>query len=168
MSARQIRPRRRLSRRRFLFVGATASGALLVGWKFAHAQAALPYLGARDEAQSLGAFVRIEKNGDVIIGARGCEIGQGVKTSLPMLIAEELDVDWNRVRVEQLPYGYIDTDTGSVEQIRRPGRGRQRQYSERLEGSAPGRRGRALAAAARRRRRTGIFPQANCAPNPAA
>ncbi len=98
------------SRRRFLFVGAAASGALLVGWRGAQAQ--LPYLGARDEAQALGAFVRIEKNGDVIIGARGCEIGQGVKTSLPMLIAEELDVDWNRVRVEQLPYGYIDTDQG--------------------------------------------------------
>ncbi len=101
-----------LSRRRFLSISASASGALLVGWKFARAQSALPYLGARDQAQQLGAFVRIEANGDVFIGARGCEIGQGVKTSLPMLIAEELDVDWNRVRVEQLPYGYIDTDKG--------------------------------------------------------
>jgi isoquinoline 1-oxidoreductase beta subunit len=101
-----------LSRRKFLFVGATASGALVVGWRSAPAQSTLPYLGARIEAQPLGAFVRIEKNGDTIIGARGCETGQGVKTSLPMLIAEELDVDWNRVRVEQLPYGYIDTDQG--------------------------------------------------------
>jgi isoquinoline 1-oxidoreductase beta subunit len=101
-----------LARRQFLFVGAAASGALLVGWRGVRAQSALPYLGAHDEAQSLGAFIRIEKNGDVIIGARGCEIGQGVKTSLPMLIAEELDVDWNQVRVEQLPYGYIDTDQG--------------------------------------------------------
>ncbi len=100
------------SRRRFLVVGAAASGALIVGWRRAEAQQSLPYLGARVEAQSLGAFVRIEKNGDVVIGARGCEIGQGVKTSLPMLIAEELDVDWSRVRVEQLPYGYIDTDKG--------------------------------------------------------
>jgi isoquinoline 1-oxidoreductase beta subunit len=101
-----------LTRRRFLFVAAAGSGALLVGWRAGRADQTLPYLGARDEAQALGPFVRIEKNGDVIIGARGCEIGQGVKTSLPMLIAEELDVDWNRVRVEQLPYGYIDTDTG--------------------------------------------------------
>jgi len=101
-----------LSRRRFLFVSAVASGALLVGWRAARAQQVLPYLGARDEAQALGPFVRIEKDGDVIIGARATEIGQGVKTSLPMLIAEELDVDWNRVRVEQLPYGYIDTDKG--------------------------------------------------------
>ncbi|HEY8011029.1 MAG TPA: molybdopterin cofactor-binding domain-containing protein [Rudaea sp.] len=102
-----------LARRKFLFVGAAASGALLVGWRVGRAQAsALPYLGARFDAQPLGAFIRIEKNGDVIIGARGCEIGQGVKTSLPMLIAEELDVDWSHVRVEQLPYGYVDTDQG--------------------------------------------------------
>jgi isoquinoline 1-oxidoreductase beta subunit len=101
-----------LSRRHFLRISATAGGALLVGWKFARGEQTLPYLGARDEAQQLGAFVRIEANGDVFIGARSCEIGQGVKTSLPMLIAEELDVDWNRVRVEQLPYGYIETDKG--------------------------------------------------------
>jgi len=100
------------SRRKFLVVGAAASGALVVGWRAANAQSSLPYLGARIEPQSLGAFVRIEKSGDVVIGARGCEIGQGVKTSLPMLIAEELDVDWHHVHVEQLPYGYIDTDKG--------------------------------------------------------
>lgn len=101
-----------LTRRRFLFVSAAGCGAMLVGWRPSQAQKALPYLGAHDEARELGPFVRIEKNGDVIIGARGCEVGQGVKTSLPMLIAEELDVDWNRVRVEQLPYGYIETEAG--------------------------------------------------------
>lgn len=113
------------SRRRFLVAGATVSGALIVGWRAAQAQAqqALPYLGARIEPQLLGVFVRIEKNGDVIIGARGCEIGQGVKTSLPMLIAEELDVDWNRVRVEQLPYGYIDTDKGPGDKYGEQGAG---------------------------------------------
>ena len=100
-----------LSRRRFLVVSAGISGALLVGWRAGRSQD-LPYLGARNEAQALGPFIRIEKDGDVIIGARATEIGQGVKTSLPMLIAEELDVDWNRVRVEQLPYGYVDTDKG--------------------------------------------------------
>jgi isoquinoline 1-oxidoreductase beta subunit len=112
-----------LTRRRFLFVGATASGALLIGWRPTLAHAPLQYLGAHDEAQELGPFVRIEKDGDVIIGARGCEIGQGVKTSLPMLIAEELDVDWNRVRVEQLPYGYIETDTGPSDKYGAQGAG---------------------------------------------
>ena len=113
----------KFSRRRFLFVGASATGALVVGWRFAHAQNPLPYLGAREEAQSLGPFIRIEKNGDVIIGARGTEIGQGVKTSLPMLIAEELDVDWDHVRVEQLPYGYIETDKGPSDKYGSQGAG---------------------------------------------
>ncbi len=100
-----------MKRRTFLSVSLTTAGALLVRVS-ARAQEALPYLGARIEPQHVGPFVRIEKNGDVIIGARGAEFGQGVKTSLPMLIAEELDVDWNRVRVEQLPYGYVETDKG--------------------------------------------------------
>jgi isoquinoline 1-oxidoreductase beta subunit len=100
-----------MKRRTFLSVSLTTAGALLIRLP-ARAQEALPYLGARIEPQQVGPFVRIEKNGDVIIGARSTELGQGVKTSLPMLIAEELDVDWNRVRVEQLPYGYIDTDKG--------------------------------------------------------
>ena len=110
-----------LSRRRFLCVSACASGALLVGWR--NARAELPYLGARGEVYALGPFVKIEKDGDIIIGARGCEIGQGVKTSLPMLIAEELDVEWNRVRVEQLPYGYIETDKGPSDKYGAQGAG---------------------------------------------
>ena len=112
-----------ISRRRFLYVGAAASGALLVGWRGARAQRALPYLGAQEQASELGPFVRIEADGDVIIGARGCEIGQGVKTSLPMLIAEELDVDWQRVRVEQLPYGYIETEAGPSDKYGAQGAG---------------------------------------------
>ncbi|MBS0556702.1 MAG: xanthine dehydrogenase family protein molybdopterin-binding subunit [Proteobacteria bacterium] len=99
------------SRRRFLAVGASAAGALLVGWRV-QAQDDLPYLGARFQAPQLTDFLRVEADGTVVIGARGCEVGQGVKTDLPMLIAEELDADWNRVRVEQLPYGYVDTDSG--------------------------------------------------------
>jgi isoquinoline 1-oxidoreductase beta subunit len=100
-------------RRRFLAVALSASGALLVGVRFARgADGDLPPELLGDDLTEVGPFVRIERDNRVVIGARGCEIGQGVMTSLPMLIAEELDVDWSQVRVIQLPYGYIDTDKG--------------------------------------------------------
>lgn len=99
------------ARRRFLSVSLTAAGALLVCPRFAPAQDFEPEL-LGDDLTALGPFVRIERDGRVVIGARGCETGQGVMTSLPMLVAEELDVDWSQVRVVQLPYGYVDTDKG--------------------------------------------------------
>jgi isoquinoline 1-oxidoreductase subunit beta len=99
-----------LSRRAFLHVSTTALGGLLVATgspaiAVAAADGARPVAGI-----GLGAFVRIEPDGRIVIGARGCEIGQGVRTSLPMLIAEELDVAWSRCIVEQLPYGLIASD----------------------------------------------------------
>jgi len=88
-----------LSRREFLRVSVSAAGGLAVSLAWPeepHLQAAVN--------QPLGAFVRIEPDGRIVIGARSCEIGQGVRTSLPMLIAEELDVPWSAVTVEQLDY----------------------------------------------------------------
>ncbi len=95
------------ARRRFLQISLTASGALLVGWRSADAVAPMQsseLLG--DDVTALTDFVMIERDNRVVIGARGCEVGQGVLTSLPMLIAEELGVNWSQVRVVQLPYGY--------------------------------------------------------------
>src|SRR5438105_12450826 len=93
---------RALSRRAFLGVSLSAAGGLLLALR---SGAAGQETAAAGEA--LGAFIRIEPDGRIVIGARGCEIGQGVKTSLPMLIAEELDVPWSSVTVEQLPYGLV-------------------------------------------------------------
>jgi isoquinoline 1-oxidoreductase beta subunit len=96
-----------LSRRRFIHMSVTATGGLMASLSWPPAEAHSKTTTRRDAEAMLGAFVRIEPDGRVVVGARGCEIGQGVRTSLPMLIAEELDVPWSDVTVEQLPYGLL-------------------------------------------------------------
>jgi isoquinoline 1-oxidoreductase beta subunit len=84
----------------FLTLGAGAAGALVVGYGFgARGQGAV----AKAVSQTLGDYITIGTDGAVTILARNPEMGQGTKTLLPMLIAEELDVDWARVRVEMAP-----------------------------------------------------------------
>ena len=103
-----------LDRRGFLRLALVSGGALLCEWRFADAAdaaAGSPEAGAA--GGEIGLFVRIETDGSSVIGARCPEIGQGVSTALPMLIAEELDVDWSRVRVEQLPLGLVAAADGS-------------------------------------------------------
>ena len=84
-----------LSRREFVQVGAAAGGMVLnfsVAGK-ARADGAAPGV--------INAYVTIAPDNVVTIVAKNPEIGQGIKTSLPMIIAEELDVDWSQVRTHQ-------------------------------------------------------------------
>jgi isoquinoline 1-oxidoreductase beta subunit len=105
------------SRRSFLRVSAAAGGGLLVGVSWltscdrqekATAGTALPP-GPELPAEwvTVNAFLKIGDNGTVTIMSPNPEIGQNVKTSMPMLVAEELDVDWKDVIVEQAP---LDTE----------------------------------------------------------
>lgn len=55
----------------------------------------------RESAFTPSVFLAIDQTGDVVIWCSRSEMGQGVSTALPMLVAEELDADWSRVRVEQ-------------------------------------------------------------------
>jgi len=84
------------SRRDFLKVSAAAGGGLLLSF-------ALPGLANAVESEGgvLNAYVRIAPDNIVTIMSKNPEIGQGIKTMLPMLIAEELDVDWKQVRIEE-------------------------------------------------------------------
>jgi len=87
-----------LDRRSFLQLSALAGGGLALNLyqsPFAEAQRPSP-AGLTPQA-----FIQIAPNGVVTIMARASESGQGMRNMLPMLIAEELDVDWKDVRVEQ-------------------------------------------------------------------
>ena len=90
-----------ISRRGFLQAGAAAGGGLMLSLR-------LPFAG--DEAEAAGAeafapnaFIRIPASGPVVLTMPYVEMGQGTYTSIPMLIAEELEVDLKQVRLEHAP-----------------------------------------------------------------
>ncbi len=91
-------------RREFLTVAATAAGGLLLGIRSGHASGRPDAPALPEAAIGLTAFVEIAPDGTVTITAKNPEIGQGVKTALPMMVAEELDADWKRVRVVEAPF----------------------------------------------------------------
>ena len=90
-----------ISRRDFLNVSAAVGGGLVLG-VFAPARSARPATAdVSDFAPS--AFLRIDRSGDVTMTIPQVEMGQGVYTALSMIMADELDADFARVRVEAAP-----------------------------------------------------------------
>ncbi|HVL67990.1 MAG TPA: molybdopterin cofactor-binding domain-containing protein [Vicinamibacterales bacterium] len=89
-----------LDRRSFLRVTALAGGGFMLA-TYLEPLDLFAQGGQRPAPLDPNAFVSIDANGIATIVARNPEIGQGVKVMLPMLIAEELDVEWKNVRIEQ-------------------------------------------------------------------
>lgn len=83
-----------LSRRSF-FVTSAAAGGLVLGMRLSQADAAL----SEGAASELNAFVQVMPDSRVSIVVPGVEIGQGVYTTLPKIVAEEMDADWDLVEV---------------------------------------------------------------------
>ena len=97
------------SRRSFIKTSALAGGGMLIGFNLFQAckpEATPPVDVSQLNFNDFNAFIKIADNGMVTIFSPNPEIGQGVKTSMPMLIAEELDVAWDNVHVVQ---GALDT-----------------------------------------------------------
>jgi isoquinoline 1-oxidoreductase subunit beta len=103
----------KLNRRDMIKTGVTLGGGLVLAYY-------LPFPGASGAAGlppsfAPNAFLRVGTDGSVTVIDNKSEMGQGVYTSLPMIIAEELDCDWQKVRVEPAPVdpAYNHTQFGS-------------------------------------------------------
>src|SRR4029077_1521201 len=108
-----------VSRRDFLKTGAGGGTSLGIGF----------FLGARalaseapDAAKNFApnAFVEIYPDGEIELWVARSEMGQGVRTSMTMILAEELDADWSRIKIEQADADskYGDMTTGGSQSVR--------------------------------------------------
>lgn len=100
----------KIDRRSFLKASALTGGGMIIGFNFFSAckpEVKPPVDISKLDFKDFNGFIKIADNGMVTIFAPNPEIGQGVKTSMPMIIAEELDVAWENVHVVQ---GGLDTD----------------------------------------------------------
>jgi isoquinoline 1-oxidoreductase beta subunit len=91
-----------ITRRQFFKISAAVGGGLLLEFHIGHdvkdglALAAIDHLAPN-------AWIRIDRDGTVTIQVGSSEMGQGVLTAIPMLLADELDADWSKVRVTSAP-----------------------------------------------------------------
>jgi CO/xanthine dehydrogenase Mo-binding subunit len=93
-----------VDRRRFLVAGAAIGGGLFVGWSIGALAAPIEGAGPPQAgAFAPDGFITIDPSGQVTLTVHYVEMGQGTYTSIPMLIAEELEIDVQRVRLQHAP-----------------------------------------------------------------
>jgi isoquinoline 1-oxidoreductase beta subunit len=94
-----------IKRRNFLKISAAAGGGILLGFSWLTScqkmEEVVHVLEMPSDWFEMNAFLKIGDNGVVTIFSQNPEIGQNIKTSMPMIVAEELDIDWKNVIVEQ-------------------------------------------------------------------
>ena len=90
-----------LSRRSFIKVSGLTGAGLVLAFYIGDRSVAFATNDSAVKDFVPNAFLRIAPDGTIVIVSKGPEIGQGIKTAFPMIIAEELDADWSRVKVEQ-------------------------------------------------------------------
>jgi len=103
---------KRPSRRQFLIAGALVGGGLFVGYiayslRDRDRLARVPAFVKNDKEFALNAWVKILPDGSVVVAVPHQEMGQGIHTGLATLLAEELDADWSKLRVEEAPLDKI-------------------------------------------------------------
>jgi isoquinoline 1-oxidoreductase subunit beta len=112
------------NRRFFLKASVLSGGGLLLGFSSLTGFKSAETFGDASlvvEGISLNGYIKITEKGEITILSPNPEFGQNVKTSLPMIVAEELDVDWRKVTIEQAPFNaqvYTRQFTGGSQSIR--------------------------------------------------
>ncbi len=104
-----------LSRREFVTAGVAAGAGLVIGFYLPHGNSA----GA-GATFAPNAYLKITPDGKITIIVARSEMGQGVRTSLPMILAEELEADWKQISIEQAGAStlYGDQTTGGSASVR--------------------------------------------------
>jgi CO/xanthine dehydrogenase Mo-binding subunit len=103
-----------LSRREFVAAGVAAGAGLVIGFYLPHKS------GSQEQSFSPNAYLRITPDNKVTIVVARSEMGQGVRTALPMILAEELEADWKQIEIEQAGASTLfgDQTTGGSASIR--------------------------------------------------
>jgi isoquinoline 1-oxidoreductase subunit beta len=145
--------RSHLSRRHFLVLAAGVTGGLVVGFRPEAASAAhvgpAPWDGALNGASEVNPWIAIGTDNSVIMRLGQSEMGQGVMTGLPMILAEELQCDWSSIRVEMASGNRNLRENNVYKRLSTGGSGAVRRSREFLQQAGANARERLIAAAAK-------------------